>query len=129
VNYARVWAGGYIHSDALSGKDQNGNEKSTVERWAHTIGVTCADEAGHGYGLDHYDPDDPKLQFPGEDSAKHHLMADGGFYDMEQRAGYRRHFGNYEYSTLAANVGLSFQTMWNWDFKNPNANTASKWTF
>jgi hypothetical protein len=28
--------------------------------------------------------------------------------------------------SLAANVGLSIQTMWNWDFKNPNAETASK---
>ena len=62
----------------------------------------------------------------GEDPLTRHIMATGSHYSDEQRAGFRRHFSNHEYEVLAANVGLSVQTMWNWDFVNPNAQTARK---
>ncbi len=116
LNYARVWAGRYQHSDALDAS------RGTVERWARSIGGTCAHEAGHGYGLDH--PDGLVLA-TGEDPLGHHLMADGNDYTWEERAG-RRHFSNREYSLLASNVGLALQTMWNWDLVNPNRESAVK---
>jgi hypothetical protein len=53
-------------------------------------------------------------------------MASGSHYSGEDRAGFLRHFSDHEYSLLAGNVGLSVQTVWNWDFVNPNAQTAAK---
>ncbi|MGZ6641086.1 MAG: hypothetical protein ACXVFT_04530 [Solirubrobacteraceae bacterium] len=52
-------------------------------------------------------------------------MAAGSNFTDEQRAGYRRHFSNFEMSLLASNVGLSIQTMHNWDLVNPNAQSAN----
>ncbi|MEI9928649.1 MAG: hypothetical protein WDN44_14280 [Sphingomonas sp.] len=116
IDFAREWAGTYNSSNgALSGAN------STLDRWARSIGGTAAHEGGHNYGLSH--PDGMVVR-PGEDVLTHHLMAAGSNYTDEQRAGYRRHFSDNEYSILASNVGLSVQTMWNWDFVNPNAQTA-----
>ncbi len=118
IDYARVWAGTYQDSNgALIGAN------STVERWSYSIGGTAAHEGGHNYGLSH---SDGLILASGEDVLTHHLMAKGSNYSDEQRASYRRHFSNHEYEVLAANVGLSVQTMWNWDFINPNAQTATQ---
>lgn len=122
VDFARAWAGGYQLCAASAGGALNG-ANSTLERWARSIGGTAAHEAGHDYGLSH--PDGLVLA-PGEDALVHHLMAAGGTYSFTDRAGYRRHFSNNELSILAANVGLSIQTMWNWDLVNPDAATASR---
>lgn len=53
-------------------------------------------------------------------------MPAGSDVNSEQRAGYRRHFSDESFATLAANVGLSIQTMHNWDLVNPNAQTAHR---
>ena len=42
-----------------------------------------------------------------------------------QRADYRRHFSNRTYGLLATNVGLSVETMHNWNLVNPNAESGS----
>jgi hypothetical protein len=120
VDFARVWAGTYQLLDGNAGGALNG-AKSTVERWANSIGGTAAHEAGHNFGLTHHDG---VIVAPGEDALTRHLMADGIVFSPEQRAGFRRHFSDHEYSILAANVGLSVQTMCNWDFANPNAEVA-----
>jgi hypothetical protein len=119
IDFARVWAGTYQQENngALTGAN------STLERWARSIGGTAAHEGGHNYGLSH---DDGLPVAAGEDALTRHVMASGSHYTDEERAGYRRHFSNHEYEVLAANVGLSVQTMWNWDFINPNAQTATK---
>jgi hypothetical protein len=117
VDFARVWAGSYNCSTALTGTN------STLERWARAIGGTCAHEGGHNVGLSHADG---LVLATGEDVLVHHIMASGSHYSDEDRAGYRRHFSDHEYSLLASNVGLSIQTMWNWDLVNPNAETAVK---
>lgn len=122
VDYAHEWAATYQGmyggaSGALNGAN------STLERWADSIGGTAAHEGGHTYGLQH---SDGLPVAPGEDALTRHLMASGDHYDGEQRAGYRRHFSDHEYAVLAANVGLSVQTIWNWDFVNPNAQSANK---
>jgi hypothetical protein len=41
------------------------------------------------------------------------------------RTTFRRHFGNQAYGILATNVGLSIETMHNWDLLNPNAQPAA----
>ena len=119
VDAARVWAGGYQHcaGTALTGAN------STLERWARSIGGTVAHEAGHNFGLTH--SDGFKLSV-GEDPRVHHIMLDYFRLTYDDRAGYRRHFNDHEYSILAANVGLSVQTMWNWSFVNPDAGTGAK---
>jgi hypothetical protein len=122
IDYARVWAGTYQSTAGGAGGALNG-ANSTVERWAKSIGGTTAHEGGHNYGIAH---SDGLVLAPGEDVLTHHLMAQGSNYSDEQRASYRRHFSNREYEILAANIGLSVQTMWNWDFVNPNAQTATK---
>ncbi len=122
IDHARVWGGTYQKSAGGAGGALNG-ANSTLERWARSIGGTTAHEAGHNYGISHTDG---LVVGPGEDVLTHHVMAQGSNYSDEQRAGYRRHFSDHEYSLLASNVGLSVQTMWNWDFVNPNAQTARK---
>ncbi|HEX5380221.1 MAG TPA: M66 family metalloprotease [Phenylobacterium sp.] len=122
VDFARVWAGTYQDTAGGAGGALNG-ANSTLERWARSIGGTAAHEAGHNYGLSHASG---LVLAPGEDVQTHHVMASGSHFTDEQRAGYRRHFSDNEYSILASNVGLSVQTMWNWDFVNPNAQTATR---
>ena len=118
VDYSYVWGKTYQDWTGGPGGALNG-ANSTLDRWANSIGGTAAHEAGHNYGLAHN-----TTLAPGEDTYKHHVMPAGSNLNAEDRAGYRRHFSDGEFSTLAANVGLSLQTMWNWDMVNPNAAAA-----
>jgi Peptidase M66 len=120
VDFAREWAGSYQSQFGGAGGALNG-ANSTLKRWARGIGGTAAHEAGHNYGLAH---GDDSTSVAGEDVNTRHLMAAGSTFTGEQRVGYRRHFSNRTFSILAANVGLSIQTMHNWDLVNPNAQTA-----
>jgi hypothetical protein len=122
VDFAYVWGATYHNLYGGAGGALNGTN-STLERWAKAIGGTASHEAGHSYGLSH---NDGLPVAAGEDPLVHHIMAAGSNYSGEDRAGYRRHFSDHEYSVLASNVGLSVQTVWNWDFVNPNAQTATK---
>jgi hypothetical protein len=65
---------------------------------------------------------------PGEDGFKRHLMPSGCNLDGEDRAGYRRHVSDRGFGILATNVGLSIQTMHNWDLVNPNPDEARSLT-
>jgi hypothetical protein len=113
VDYSYVWAKTYQDwaGGALSGAN------STLQRWANAIAGTAAHESGHNYGLAHSAAID-------KDDARQHLMAAGSGIDADTRAGGDRYFGDREYSWLAANLGLSMQTMWNWELVNPNATAA-----
>jgi hypothetical protein len=122
VDFARVWAGTYQTLYGGSGGALNG-ANSTLDRWARSIGGTAAHEGGHNFGESH---GDGLILGPGEDVLTHHIMASGTHFSGEDRAGYRRHFSDHEYSILASNVGLAIQTVWNWDFVNPNAQTGVK---
>lgn len=115
VDYSYVWGKTYQDWTGGPGGALNG-ANSTLDRWANSIGGTAAHEAGHNYGLAHN-----TTLAAGEDIYQHHIMPAGGSLTAEDRAGYRRHFSDGEFSTLAANLGLSLQTMWNWDMVNPNA--------
>jgi hypothetical protein len=123
VDFARVWAGTYQANAGGPNGVLNGTERSTLERWATSIGGTAAHEAGHLYGLSHLNG---SVVRPGEDARTRHLMPAGALLTDEQRAGYRRHFNDTEFSILAANVGLSIQTMHNWGLINPNQKPASR---
>jgi len=120
IDFGYVWGATYQGLFGGPGGELNG-ANSTVQRWARALGGTASHEAGHNYGLSH---SDGLVLAPGEDLLVHHLMAKGSNYSGEDRAGYRRHFSDHEYSVLAANVGLSVATIWNWDFINPNAQAA-----
>jgi len=139
IDFARVWAGTYTTCEgsimpntctmtgALTGTN------ATLDRWAQAIGGTAAHEGGHTFGLSHTDDDPPgdlggqpgPPPLPGEDSYTRHLMPAGYNLSGEARAGYRRHIGDRTFGLLATNVGLSIQTMHNWDFRNPNAASAN----
>ena len=135
IDFARVWGGTYLTCEGATptgGCTTTGSltgANATLDRWAQAIGGTSAHEAGHTYGLSHTDEDPPDnlCQQPGpaplagEDSYHRHSMPAGCYLSGDDRASYRRHFGDRTYSLLAANVGLSIQTMHNWDLKNPNA--------
>jgi hypothetical protein len=117
VDYARVWAGTFQTCAGRPPRGQLSGSLSTVERWADAIGSTAAHEAAHNYGLSH---DDGLPIRDTEDEWFRHLMRDGqGTYTWKHRAD-RRHFSDHEYSLLAANVCLAMDTMWSWDFINPN---------
>src|SRR5262249_24401362 len=120
VDFGRIWAAAFQMCAGGQGGDLQG-AKSTNERWANAIGSAAAHEAAHNYGLSHDMGDQPLS--PGEDAWQHHLMKGGNSYTWDTRAK-RRHFSDYEYSVLAHNIGLAMDTMWNWDFTNPNSGTA-----
>lgn len=115
LGFARVWGGTYQNTAGFPGGALQG-ANSTVGRWARSIGGTAAHEGGHTYGLYHNTDTNP-----GEDAFTRHLMPAGSDVSAEQRAGYRRHFSDDEFALMAANVGLSIQTMHNWDLVNPNS--------
>ncbi|HEX8648584.1 MAG TPA: hypothetical protein VF715_16945 [Thermoleophilaceae bacterium] len=117
VDYARVWAGSFQDGAGGPGGELEG-ANSTLGRWANSIGGTVSHETGHNYGLTHTEGAQVD---PGEDAAPNHLMVKGGDATYEQRASLARHFNNANFATLASNVGLSVQTMHNWDLTNPNA--------
>lgn len=122
VDFARVWGGTYQQCTGGAGGQLNG-ASSTLVRWARSIGGTAAHEAGHNFGVAH---NDGLVLAAGEDVLIHHVMARGSNFSYANRAGFRRHFSNNEFSILASNVGLSIQTMWNWDMVNPNAQTGRR---
>lgn len=119
--FARVWAGTYQSMLGGAGGALNG-ANSTLQRWAFAIGGTAAHEGGHTYGLTHPNGETVKA---GEDPIGTHIMPRGCALTNEQRAGARRHFDDTSFSILASNVGLSVQTIHNWDFTNPNSAAAS----
>lgn len=121
VDFSRVWAGTYQEASGRPGGALYG-AKSTLERWSQSIGNTAAHEAGHNYGLLHSDALVPPRTGAVD---KRHLMTDGTQFNDEERAERRRFLGDYEYSLLASNVGLSVQTLMNWTFVNPNQETAT----
>jgi len=122
-DYARTWAG---TEEGLMGDGTTGGElsgaNSTVQRWAFAIGGTAAHEAGHTYGLTH---SDGAAVLPGEPGITTHIMPAGSNVPFSARAGFRRHFDDTSFGILASNVGLSLETLHNWDYTNPNAVSAS----
>lgn len=139
IDFAREWAGSYVNCEGGNGTQgcsMTGaltGANSTLDHWAQAIGGTAAHEAGHTYGLSHSDDNPPTndcsgdngpAPLPGEDSLKRHLMPAGCNLDGLDRTDYRRHFSDRTFGLLATNVGLSIQTMHNWDMVNPNAATA-----
>lgn len=123
VDYARQWAGTEegLMGDATAGGELSG-ANSTVQRWAFAIGGTAAHEAGHTYGLTHANG---ATVLPGEPPIMTHIMPAGSNVSLAARAGSRRHFDDTSFGILAANVGLSLETLHNWDYTNPNAVSAS----
>lgn len=117
VDHARVFGGSYgvFCSAELSGA---GN---TLDRWALGIGGTAAHEAGHNYGLSH-----SAVVHSGEDAFTNHIMPAGPSMPCTNRVSQRRHFSDQDFGILANNVGLTLQSLANWDFVNPNAATASR---
>jgi hypothetical protein len=115
VDFSRVWAGAFQQCATGRGDPLNGSD-STTQRWANAIGSTIAHEAGHNYGLSH---DDGQPLRSGEGSYHRHLMRAGNAYFWRDYVA-RRSFSDHEYSVLAQNVGLAMDTMWSWNFVNPN---------
>jgi Metallo-peptidase family M12B Reprolysin-like len=122
IDFARVWAGTYQAKAGGSGGALNG-ANSTLDRWAFSIGGTAAHEAGHTFGLSHTDGANMKA---GEGAVGTSIMPAGFQISDEERACCRRRFNDATFSLLASNLGLSIQTMHNWDFINPNSSAATK---
>jgi hypothetical protein len=122
VDFAREWAGTYQSSAGAAGGALSGGN-STLDRWVKSIGGTAAHEAGHTFGLSHADGANMKA---GEGAVGTSIMPQGSLITDEERACCRRRFNDATFSLLASNVGLSIQTMHNWNFTNPNSTTATK---
>jgi Ca2+-binding RTX toxin-like protein len=115
VDYGRVAAGSYVSQHAGTGGVLAG-ANGTLERWANAIGGTVAHEAGHNFGLQHSDDTASRT---GEDAVANHIMPAGANVPGANRVA-KRHFSDITFGILASNVGLSVQTVHNWDFVNPN---------
>lgn len=139
VLFGRVWGSAYVAcegGDGAGGCSATGSltgVNATLERWAQALGGTTAHESGHTYGLNHND-DNPTAgacgdfgpgPAPGEDAITRHLMPSGCNLDGPARATFRRHVSDRGFGILATNIGLSIQTMHNWDLVNPNAGAAN----
>jgi hypothetical protein len=124
VDYARTWAGTYqvLDGSGTGGDGLLSGANSTVQRWAFAIGGTAAHEAGHTFGLSHADGAATK---PGDTDITTHIMPAGGSVPHSARVGFRRHFGDTEYGVLAASVGLSVESLHNWDYTNTNSVNAT----
>ena len=123
VDFARVWAGTF--QDCATRPDMPLRNAGT-DQWAWSIGSSAAHEAGHSYGLSHFDGrmklrtgDDGRI----EDPKRKHLMRRGENYSWTDFTKVR-HFSDHEYSILAGNIGLAMDTMWSWDLTNPNTRGA-----
>ena len=119
IDHSRVWAGSYGVFCGTPGNVLDG-ANNTLERWAMGVGGTAAHEAGHNYGLAH-----STTLHAGEDPLVNHLMPAGGNIPCSDRVGHLRHFSDQDYGILSNNVGLTIQSLANWDFINPNATNAS----
>jgi hypothetical protein len=144
IDFARVWAGTYTVCEGFTGPNtvpvvctMTGaltGANATLEHWGEAIGGSSAHEAGHTYGLAHSDDDPPidpcsgdpgPAPIPSEDAFNKHLMPAGCNLTGPDRADFRRHFSDRTYGLLATNVGLSIETMHNWELVNPNAQQAT----
>lgn len=124
-DYSRVYAATFDTQYGGAGGALNG-ANSTLERWATAIGGTTSHEGAHNYGAGHGD----SAPRAGEASQNNHIMATGSTgLTGEIRAGTRRHFSDRSYEILAHNVGLNIMSVYNWDFVNPNAETAHSLEF
>ncbi len=119
IDHSRVWAGSYGVFCGTPGGTLDG-ANNTLDRWAYGIGGTAAHEAGHNYGLAH-----STVLHTGEDPITNHIMPAGGNIPCSDRVGHLRHFSDQDFGILANNVGLTVQSLANWDFINPNAGTAT----
>lgn len=122
IDFARVWAGTYQSKAGGAGGALQG-VNSSLDRWAFSIGGTAAHEGGHTFGLSHADGAN---MAPGEGGVGTSIMPQGSLLSDEQRACCRRRFNDVTFSLLASNVGLSIQTIHNWDFTNPNSSAAAR---
>ncbi len=119
IDHSRVWAGSYAAFCGTPGGTLDG-ANNTLDRWAYGIGGTAAHEAGHNYGLAH-----STTLHTGEDALTNHIMPAGSNISCSDRVGHLRHFSDQDFGILANNVGLTVQSLANWDFINPNAATAT----
>ena len=119
VDFGRVWAGSFQSCDTGQGEPLH---QATTREWAEAVGSTAAHEGGHNYGLAHKDGLPIAER---EDDFFFHLMREGKSYFPTERTK-ARHFSDAEYAILARNIGLAMDTMWNWEFTNPNAKTGVK---
>ena len=119
VDHARVWGGSYDAFASCAAPLSGVGD--TLERWAFGIGGTTAHEAGHNYGLTH---GNGAIVNVGEDGLTNHIMPAGPSVPCTERVDQRRHFNDTNFSILGNNVGLTIQTMTNWDFVNPNPSNA-----
>lgn len=117
IDHARVFGGSY---GVFCGSELSGGG-NTLDRWALGIGGTAAHEAGHNYGLSH-----SATLHAGEDAFTNHIMPAGPSMPCTDRVSHRRHFSDQDFGILANNVGLTLQSLANWDFINPNSGTASR---
>lgn len=123
-DYARIWAKSFKDAFGGTGGALAGTN-STLQRWATAIGETTAHEAGHNFGLGH-GHSAPRAG-SAEDEQNNHIMATGSTgLTGEMRASRDRHFSDTEYEILGHNLGLTFETLHNWDFANPNDTNANK---
>jgi hypothetical protein len=117
-DYARIYAASFGDAYGDPGEALNGAD-STLERWATAIGHTTSHEAGHNYGLSH--ANSAPVPGSGEDQQTNHILATGSSgLTGEIRADVTRHFSDTSYEILGHNLGLSINTLYNWDFTNPN---------
>ena len=118
MDWARVYAGSFKQYDAFQGIH------STVQRWGNAIGETTAHEAGHNYGLNHWQA----TPTPGEQAlgvlASDHLMATSPTIDEWQRANNGRVFGDLSYGAMAATIGLKMTLLYNGSWTNHNQQAA-----
>jgi len=120
-DFCRVWVSelqGWVTSE-LTGAN------STAERWATGIANIAMHETSHNYGSTHSDA----IPVSGEDVPENHFIADPALGATPATIVDRlNHHSDTSYEKLGHDLGLTIQTLHNWDFVNPNAQDADAMT-
>ncbi|HKR25664.1 MAG TPA: hypothetical protein VJS15_10420 [Allosphingosinicella sp.] len=127
-DYVRFWVADLTAWARQGGQLQIGI--ATLEQWATAMANVIVHEVGHNDGTGHADAA-PRPN-TNEDVSTNHFMSplspptNTVFVNAYVNA--LKHHSDTSYEALAHSVGLAAQTVYNWDFVNPNATRADSFT-
>jgi len=122
-DFGRVWAGSF--SQLAPWNTSTGNTK--LGRYMRAMWNVTIHEAGHNYGLTHFDANPTAAEITQGLTTHDMVMATAANNQitLDELANDDLIIGDRAYRRLASNVGLRNESLTGWSFKNPNNTFAS----